>query len=537
MYRQRLVISLSIFLALIVFQALGTFWAFQKLNFHFDRSRSAQLMLTEIVHFRADAKRLKVWLADFIITEKRDTQLRDELFERMQQQLQQVESLNNNLFAHSDLGSDVAFSRQVSQQVDFLWHNMNALKRGLQTREIIQLESDAQRWQTLISLFDKFQGSDIPGLVHDLIELHKSKTLQAEGDAEKMTYLLYILLTSLTLISLLLFVGLSLWLTRNLSRPLFHLLKGVERLGAGNFSKAIPETGAKEFVELAQGFNLMASNLKNARDQQQRLQDITEDKVQERTERLQHVVNQLHDAELRQKGFIADISHELRTPATIMLGEAELALRMQPLPAEQQVMVFSRIVECCQSLSSRIDDLIMLSKGQHALVSVQLSPSKVLAVYEQLQHQGRLFANHHQLKLHLHPLVELNATPSTHRDLLVDQGKLDLVFKVLIENAVQYQTDASAITLEGSVQTNEVVFSIIDQGIGIEEKDKAAVFERHFRGAKAQAIRPDGLGLGLSLARNILDAHDGHLVFANNQPQGTRAQIHLPLFDLESDSK
>lgn len=528
MYRQRLVISLSIFLALILFQAIGTFWAFQKLNFHFDRSRSAQLMLTEIVHFRADAKRLKVWLADFIITEKRDTQLRDELFERMQQQLQQVEDINNSLFARSGFDSDADFSRQVSQQVDFLWHNMSALKRALQTREIIQLETDAQRWQTLISLFDKFQGSDIPGLVHDLIELHKSKTLQAERDAEKMTYLLYILLISLTLISMLLFIGLSLWLTRNLSRPLSHLLKGVERLSTGDFSKAIPETGAEEFVELAQGFNLMADNLKNARDQQQRLQDITEDKVQERTERLQHVVNQLHDAELRQKGFIADVSHELRTPTTIILGEAELALRMQPLPAEQQISAFSRIVECCQSLSSRIDDLIMLSKGQHALVSVQLNPSSVSETYDQLQHQGRLLANHHQLALHIHPLVELNAASSTHQHLLVDQGKLDLVFKVLIENAVQYQTHNPAIAVECVVQANEVVFSVIDQGIGIEEKDKAAIFERHFRGAKAQALRPDGLGLGLSLARNILDAHDGLLVFENNQPQGTRASIHLP---------
>lgn len=535
MYRQRLVISLSIFLVLILLQALGTFWAFQKNSFHYERSRSAQLMLTEIVHFRADAKRLKVWLADFIITEKRDTQLRDELFDRMSTQLQNVDNLNTSLFALSQYNSDPAFARQVSQQVDFLWTNMNALKHALQTREIIQLETDAQRWQTLMTLFDKFQGSDIASLVHDLIELHKAKAQQAEQDAARMTHLLYWLLASLTLISLVLFIGLSLFLTRHFTRPLSHLLKGVQRLSSGDFSEKIPETGAKEFAELAQGFNLMANNLKSARDQQQRLQDVTEEKVQERTARLQHVVNQLHDAEIRQKNFIADVSHELRTPTTIMMGEAELALRMQPLTQSQQHATFNRIVECCQSLSSRIDDLIMLSKGQHALVSVQLSPSSILETYDHLKRQGLLLATHHQAILDVKEPIGLNKQQDSNPHLFVDHAKLDLVFKVLIENAIHYQGGELYLGIACEMQENRVIFTVTDRGVGIEEEERHAVFNRHFRGKKAQALRPDGLGLGLSLAKNILDAHDGHLVFMTNEPQGTRAEIYLPLFDLESE--
>lgn len=534
MYQRKLVIAFSIFLLLVVLQTLATLWAFQTLNYHTERSRSAQQMLTHIVHFRADAKRLQVWLADFIIAEKRDTTLRDELFKRMSSHLEQIDQLNTEVFASSQYNSDPDFSRRVAQKSLFLHDNMTALEQALQTRQINQLHSDSERWQTLVTLVDKFQGSDIASIVYDLILLHTDKTIQAESDAAAMSRFLYTTLIMISFISLLLFVGLSLYLTRHFSQSLAQLTKGAERIETGNFSEAIPETGSTEFAQLAKAFNRMAVSLRDSIEQQKRLQNATEDKVLERTAQLQHVVNQLHDAEIRQKGFIAEVTHELRTPTTIIMGEAELALRAKEYAQNSVKTSFERILECCNTLSSRIDDLIMLSKGQHALVSVKLEKSTLGSVYQQLVKQAKLQTAHSSVQL-ITSAYSSTLLDDPEKYLLVDSQKLDLVFRILIENAVQYQESTPHLELDFQRDASEFTLKVIDNGMGITEDEQHALFQRHLRGDRAKILRPQGLGIGLCIAKSIIDAHDGTLSLQSNIPQGVIAVITLPLFELESD--
>ena len=534
MYQRKLVIAFSIFLLLVVLQTLATFWAFQTLNYHTERSRAAQQMLTHIVHFRADAKRLQVWLADFIIAEKRDTRLRDELFKRMSSHLEQIDQLNTNVFASSQYNSDPDFSKRVAQKSLFLHDNMTALEQALQTRQINQLHSDSERWQTLVTLVDKFQGSDIASIVYDLILLHTDKSIQAENDAASMARFLYTTLVIISLMSLLLFVGLSLYLTRHFSRSLAQLTQGAERIETGNFAEAIPETGSTEFAQLAKAFNRMAISLSDSIEQQKRLQNITEDKVLERTAQLQHVVNQLHDAEFRQKGFIAEVTHELRTPTTIIMGEAELALRAKEQAPNHHTASFERILECSNTLKSRIDDLIMLSKGQHALVSAKLEKSAPCSVYQQLMHQANLQVTHTAIELTL-PSQPLTLLDQPSHYLLVDAQKLDLVFRILLENAIQYQESSPRIKLDFHISETELQLKVIDNGIGITEEEQQSLFQRHQRGKLAKSLRPQGLGIGLCIAKSIIDAHDGDLSFQNNTQQGVTAVITLPLFELESD--
>jgi two-component system OmpR family sensor kinase len=76
---------------------------------------------------------------------------------------------------------------------------------------------------------------------------------------------------------------------------------------------------------------------------------------------------------------------------------------------------------------------------------------------------------------------------------------------------------------------------VIDNGIGITEDEQQALFQRHQRGERAKNLRPQGLGLGLCIAKSIIDAHDGNLSLQSNIPQGVIAVITLPLFELESD--
>ncbi|RUO20906.1 hypothetical protein CWE08_07330 [Aliidiomarina iranensis] len=532
MYQRKLIVAFSVFLLLAIAEAIAVYWAFQTTAYHTERSRAAQQMLTHMVQFRAEAKRLQIWLANSIIANHDETYPQDELFERMSVQLREIEQLNENVFLNSRYDSDTAFALRVNEKSENLREKISALKETLQEREATSMQTDSERWQTLVALVDEYAGFDISSLVSESINLHTEKSVEAEQDAKAINNLLDLNLILFSVISLLLFFGLSWYLTRHFSASVKQLTEGTERIEAGNFDQPIPEQGSREFAQLAQSFNKMANSLLHLLREQKTLQNATEDKVIERTAQLQHVVNQLHEAEERQKGFISEITHELRTPTTIILGESELALRGGQ--STENRASFERILDCCHTLRSRIDDLIMLSKGQHALVSVTLQQTSVAAVYQQLVAQVLLQTAHHQVSL---DYARQAPPPPAHLHntfLLVDNAKLDLAFRILIENAIQYQENDLYLGLRCEWQNTAVKLQVIDRGIGLNEADKTCLFTRHQRGAKAMELRPNGLGLGLCIAKSIIDAHDGTLTLEANEPRGVIAQISLPLFDNES---
>ncbi len=536
MYRRRLILSLAAFLLIIVAQSLIALWAFDSVNRHIDRARVSQQMLNELLEFRADSKRLKVWLAEYLITDQRDTAPRDELFTRMLSQLQRLQALADVRLRQGPQDERSEVTMEKVENIDLLRGNVESLQRGLQTREIDRLQTDAERWQTLIVLFDKFQGTDIAELVNDSIVLQQARTAQAESAARQALRLAFISLLISVGFALLLFFVLGTRLSRHLNQPLEGLLAGTDRIARGDYTQGIPETGSTEFANLARRFNRMARAVQQAETRQRQLQDATEDRVRERTAQLEEVVNQLQEAEARQQRFVMDISHELRTPTTTILGEAELALRSSPEddPRRQNL---EHIVECCRALSSRIDDLLMLGRGHHALVSVRLRSHPLGAVYAHVAERIRRQVSHHPVTLTIDPLQideSVGAPAVAERwSLLVDLEKLDLVCRIVTENALQYRCNSHELELRGRVIDEQLQIELIDQGLGLQPEEAGQLFERHFRGRAARAQRPDGLGIGLPIARSLMQAHDGEIRLEPNQPRGARVILSLPCFEVE----
>ncbi len=532
MYRRRLILSLGAFLLIIVAQSLIALWAFDSVNRHIDRAQVSQQMLNELLAFRADSKRLKVWLAEYLITEKRDTGPRDELFVRMLAQLERLQALADVRLSQGLQDERSELTMEKVENIDLLRGNVESLQRGLQTREIERLQTDAERWQTLIVLFDKFQGTDIAELVNDSIVLQQARTAQAEISARRALRLAFVSLLTSVALALLLFFALGTRLSRHLNQPLERLLAGTDRIARGDYSQGIPETGSTEFANLARRFNRMARAVQQAETRQRQLQDATEDRVRERTAQLEEVVNQLQEAEGRQQRFVMDISHELRTPTTTILGEAELALRASPGddPRRQNL---EHIVECCRALSSRIDDLLMLGRGHHALVSVRLQSQPLGAVYAHVAERIQRQVSHHPVTLTVKPLEMGDPADAGRWTLLVDLDKLDLVCRIVTENALQYRCDSRELELRGRVIEEQLQIELTDQGLGLQPDEADRLFERHFRGRAARAQRPDGLGIGLPIARSLMQAHDGEIRLEPNQPRGTRVILSLPCFEPE----
>ncbi len=529
-YRRRLLLSLGAFMAIILAQSLIALWAFESVTRHSDRSQVSQQMLIELLQFRGDAKLLKIWLAEYLIADKRDTDPRDQLFERMIDQLGRLQGLAERRLAQGPIDQTGEATLEKLDNIELLRGNVETLRQALQTREINRLEGDAERWQTLMLLFDKFQGADIAELVGDSIALQRLRVAQAEAAAGEALRLARVSLLLSVVLALALFIGLGLRLSRHLDRPLQRLLAGTDRIARGEFEQGIPEQGASEFVELAAHFNRMASALRQAETRQRQLQDATEDQVRDRTAQLQQVVGQLQDAEARQQQFILDISHELRTPTTSILGEAELALRASP-GDDARRQNLAHIIDCCRQLASRIDDLLMLGRGHHALVSVRLQAESAAAVYARVRRQIEGPLRHHPVQLIVHPLQLAAGLDEDQIRLLVDLDKLDLVCRIITENALQYRCDSSELSLAASLDGELLLIELCDTGLGLVPEELPRLFERHFRGALARRQRPDGLGIGLTIARSLMRAHDGDIRLLPNQPRGARVQLSLPCFD------
>ncbi|MGY6553165.1 MAG: ATP-binding protein [Wenzhouxiangella sp.] len=533
MYRRRLVLSLGAFLLIILIQGLTALWVFDSVNRHIDRARLSQQMLTELLEFRADSKRLKVWLAEYLITDKRDTGPRDELFVRMLAQLDRLHGLADARLRQGLQDEWSALTMEKVENIDLLRGNVESLQRGLQTREIERLQTDAERWQTLVVLFDKFQGTDIAQLVNDSIQLQQSRNAQAEAAARQALRVAFVTLLTSVALGLLLFFALSTRLSRHLKQPLERLLAGTDRIASGDYSQAIPETGSSEFANLARRFNRMAGAVQQAEARQRQLQDATEDRVHERTAQLEEVVSQLQEAEVRQQRFVMEISHELRTPATTILGEAELALRSSA-KADPRRQNLQHIVECCRELSSRIEDLLMLSRGHHSLISVRLRRQSVQAVFAHVAERIARQVSHHPVALKVRALEIEGRIDPDRWTLLVDLEKLDLVCRIVTENALQYRCESQELELLARVGDEQLQIELIDQGLGLQPDEADRLFERHFRGRAARTQRPDGLGIGLPIARSLMQAHDGDIRLESNQPRGARVILSLPCFEPES---
>ena len=525
MYLRKLIVSLCILVGIILLLSGIGFWAHQNSEYHTQRNRIANQMLTEFISLRADKQRLKVWLAEYLLTEDANTDVRNLLFARMRQQLDTLDQLSIRDQLLNPLEEDLQHIMAQVKVISLLQSNLYTLEQALKTREIAAHPDDREVWRTLIALFDKFQDADLPALLQGAIAAQKQRASETEHDALHAVQRVKAIMLMISLIGLLFAIAIGVQLSRGLSRPLQQLLDGTQQLQQGNFHHRIAEQGPAEFAELARQFNLMSGYIAEFAAQERLSQQATEQQVQERTAELQQALAQLHEAEHRQKQLLADISHELRTPATSIQGEAEVSLRGKDKDTAEYKESFARILAASQQLSGRIDDLLMLARGEERLLQIAVKPTDLKRF---TQHATTTVQQ--QLGGERPLTLTLPAALPDDTWLLIDTDKFDSVLRIITDNARQYSSPGQPLSLDCSLTASELLLELRDQGIGLDARERDRLFQRHFRGAAARKARPDGLGIGLCIAKAIMDAHDGTITLLDNPPQGTRVQISLPLF-------
>jgi signal transduction histidine kinase len=217
--------------------------------------------------------------------------------------------------------------------------------------------------------------------------------------------------------------------------------------------------------------------------------------------------------------FSADASHELKTPLTIMQGELENALQAA-VPGSPEQQLFTSLLEQTQRLSTITRSLLLLAQADAGQLKLTLEPVDLGAELASMMEDAQLLAADSRLSF------DVQAPPQLRVE--ADRTLLRTALFNLVGNAIKYNDPEGRIEVRLIAAQSKTVFTIGNTGQGIPVADQPKIFARFFRTGSADQPRPDGIGLGLSLAREILRAHGGELALQESRPAWTVFAATLP---------
>jgi signal transduction histidine kinase len=295
------------------------------------------------------------------------------------------------------------------------------------------------------------------------------------------TAVISVLLGILTLV-------IGLLLMRRMINPLAEVIAAAQAVSQGDLSARVPvRTSRDDLSALSDHFNNMADEL----------------------ERSDH----------QRRNMLADIAHELRTPITILRGRLEGILDGVYPPDEAHI---APALEETYLLERLVEDLRLLALAEANQLRFELKPVRLNELAETIL--GLFSAQAGERNVQLNLKAEANLP-----EVMVDPQRFQQVVGNLIDNALRYTPEGSTVEISIQRKENTVELRVSDGGPGIPEDELVHVFDRFWRGEKSRARSTGGAGLGLSIARQLVEAQGGKITACNRSPRGFEVQITLPV--------
>jgi len=223
-----------------------------------------------------------------------------------------------------------------------------------------------------------------------------------------------------------------------------------------------------------------------------------------------------------QQRFIADASHELRTPLAVLRGETEVALGRTRTVEEYQESL-TLIQEEAERLSRIVEDLFILARQPiQSPTALVKEPVSLTDVVKDCARAAQVLASRKGVRLKLE-------NDSTSIALNADEELIKRMILNLLDNAVKYTPEGGEIFLALEKHNGSAEIVVRDTGIGLSQTDQQRVFDRFYRVDKARSRALGGAGLGLSIARSIVEAHGGNITIDSTPRHGSTFTVSLPL--------
>jgi two-component system, OmpR family, phosphate regulon sensor histidine kinase PhoR len=239
-----------------------------------------------------------------------------------------------------------------------------------------------------------------------------------------------------------------------------------------------------------------------------------------------HDITELRKLERVRRDFVANVSHEFRTPLTAIQGFAETLLAGAMDDPQNRERFLGIIVEHSRRLARLTEDLLKLSKMDADRLELEIRRVSVSQLVESCIETARHRATEKEIAISVQPF---NGVP----DIAGDRRRLAEVLQNLLDNALQYTLSRGEIVVSAEPRDGDVVFTVADTGIGIPRADQSRIFERFYRVDAARSRELGGTGLGLSIAKHIVEVHGGRIWVDSEVGRGSKFHFSVPIFDVE----
>jgi signal transduction histidine kinase len=273
-------------------------------------------------------------------------------------------------------------------------------------------------------------------------------------------------------------------LAHGMTSPLREMAAAARRMADGDWSQRVTDTSADEVGELARAFNGMATELA--------------------------MVDRMR------RDLVANVSHELRTPISALQARLE---NLVDGVEEARPELLRSMLDQTERLGRLVSQLLDLSRLESGVVPLRRERLDAASVLDAVAVEARLHAPGR--------CIEVEVTPP-ELQLVADPDRIHQVLANLTANALQFGPPGRPVRLTGSAGEDDVVLTVSDEGPGITEADADRIFERFYRADSARPGTAGGAGLGLSIARWIVDLHDGQIRADPNRPAGCTMVVRLP---------
>jgi signal transduction histidine kinase len=279
-------------------------------------------------------------------------------------------------------------------------------------------------------------------------------------------------------------LGLVQVLARGLTQPLREMAQASRELRRGRFHVRVSDTRRDEVGELARAFNAMAA--------------------------------ELAEVDRQRRDLVANVSHELRTPITALQAKLEnVADGVEPADPETLGVMLAQV----ERLGRLVEQLLDLSRLESRAEPFERRPFALADILEAAAREARLHAPE-GVELR----VEIEGDPIADGD----PERIHQVVANLVQNAIRHSPVPGEVRLVGRSGDGTVTIEVVDQGPGIPADEAERVFERFYRPDPSRAAPSGGAGLGLSIARWIVDLHGGRIRVEEAEPHGCRMVVELP---------
>jgi signal transduction histidine kinase len=296
------------------------------------------------------------------------------------------------------------------------------------------------------------------------------------------------------LLALILSVLLAWLVSRSVARPIEQAAAAARAIADGCYDQRLPLTGPTKVRELADTFNQMAQQVKASQQ--------------------------------AQRDFVANVSHDLKTPLTSIQGFSQAILDGTAADPGETVRVAGIIHDEAGRMRRMVDDLLLLARMDAGQLPLERRPIDPALLLENCI--ARMAPRARQAGI----VLDLNLSPAGLPQITGDGDQLVQLFSNLMENALKHTRAGGRVAVTGGSDDREVVITIADTGPGIPEDQLPRVFERFYQVEKSRArSRTKGAGLGLAICKELAEAHGGRITAESVVGVGTKFSVHLPRAD------